>query len=85
MRRRLVIGFGITLLTAARLSAHDFWLAAEHWTPVGAAAVNPASPLLLGGINTDTITAYLATGTTAADRAAGARADVRRARRWTAR
>src|SRR5262249_15449232 len=30
---------------------------------VGAAAVNPASPLLLGGINTDTITAYLATGT----------------------
>lgn len=33
---------------------------------VGAAAVNPASPLLLGGFNTDTITAYQNTGTVAA-------------------
>lgn len=33
---------------------------------IGAAELFPASPLLLGGINTDTITAYLNTGTVAA-------------------
>jgi hypothetical protein len=33
---------------------------------VGAPAIQPASPLLLGGMNTDTITAYLNTGTAVA-------------------
>jgi hypothetical protein len=38
MRVRVLIGVWM-VLAAVRLSAHDFWLAAENWTPAAGAPV----------------------------------------------
>jgi hypothetical protein len=39
MRITCLIGVVIAFLATARLSAHDFWLAATNWTPAAGAAV----------------------------------------------
>jgi uncharacterized GH25 family protein len=39
MRTRFLLALTAVALAAVRLSAHDFWLAAENWTPTGAAPV----------------------------------------------
>jgi hypothetical protein len=39
MRIRLLLCVAVATVTAARLSAHDFWLAASNWAPAAGAPV----------------------------------------------